>query len=90
VVDGALIVCEDGTETFISDGNDGEDGVLSITDPCGDDPNHPDEVLLSLNDGSVIVWYKNVGLSVLTVGNYTTTDHQKCNFTINEDGVISW
>lgn len=62
---------------------------ISIMDPCGDYPGYPDEVLLLLNDGTILAWYKNVGLSILEEGKtYTTTDKQKCKFSVVDGKLI--
>ena len=77
-----------------SDGQDGEDGadgkdglngtIVTIVDPCGDDPGHVDEVVMVFSDGTILAWYLNIGFSVLEPGVvYRTTDHQKCKFTVN-------
>lgn len=61
--------------------------VLSVVDPCGDGPG-VDEVLIVLQDGLYLAWYKKVGLSVLLDGvTYITTDYQRCKFKI-VDGVV--
>lgn len=67
----------------------GENAVIKTIDPCGDDPGHVDEILLFLNDGTIVAWYKNKGLAILEVGIvYVTTDHQKCMFGITNDGEV--
>jgi hypothetical protein len=71
------------------DGNDGVDGIdgrngteFKIVDPCGDGPG-ADEVVLILDDGRVLAWYKDLGFSLLYENTaYQTTDAQKCNFTV--------
>lgn len=66
-----------------ADGQDGTSSVINIIDPCGDSGNGPDEILLVMEDGSIIAWYKNLGLSVLTQGvTYVTTDSQRCRFRV--------
>lgn len=85
----------------VCDGLDGEDGsdavqsqfqVVEVIDPCGDydgpgNSDDHDEVLLKLQDGTILAWYKNLGLTILMPGfNYQTTDKQKCKFRINNDG----
>lgn len=94
---GAVIECDDGSSAVVYNGEDGTDGVdgedgidgtnpiLATLDPCGDDPGHVDEILLVI-DGGVIAWYKNKGLTLLAPNvNYVTTDHQKCQFSIDEN-----
>lgn len=70
------------------DGNDGRDGdpgtVITILDPCGDDPGLPDEVILVMANGTYLAWYKNLGFTVLQEDTvYVTTDWQRCKFKIN-------
>lgn len=72
-----------------TDGINGIDGVngingiqFSIVDPCGDGVG-PDEVLLIMDDGRVLAWYLNVGLSLLSPNTtYRTTDTQMCYFMV--------
>lgn len=69
------------------DGVDGQDSIIQVINPCGEDPDHPDEVILQFSDGTWLAWYKNVGLYVLENDvEYETTDHQKCRFQITENG----
>lgn len=73
------------------DGQDGADSIVQIVDPCGDDPGEVDEVLLVMHNGTVLAWFKNVGLVVLQPGaSYQTTDKQKCNFSIDASGNVSY
>lgn len=82
------------------DGEDGEDGqdapttAYSITeayDPCGNDPGF-DEILLRTAGGSWIAHFAGGGnlqfLTILTPGNYVTTDATPCYFTLNNAGNI--
>lgn len=56
--------------------------ILEIVDPCGDGPG-VDEVVIILEGGLYLAWYKNVGLAVLEeITQYKTTDAQKCRFKI--------
>lgn len=86
-----------------SDGKDGEDGedapvsdttIVDILDPCGDDPDHYDEVLLITQGGSVIAYFRegknHEFLSLLVPGDYETTDKQECEFTVNPDYSVTW
>jgi len=67
-------------------GTPGEDAILEIIDPCGDAVGKPDEILLVLNDGQILAWYKDIGLSILICGQtYVTTDSQKCKFRLDAD-----
>jgi hypothetical protein len=82
----------DGTDGINGiDGADGKDGTtIDVVDPCGDDPNHPDEVILLMGRDLYLAWYKNVGFSVLEESvAYQTTDKQKCNFSIVNGEVVS-
>jgi len=101
VVDGAIISCGNSMVKIKngSDGKNGADGVTplpspyditEIIDPCGDDPNHADEIILKLYDGSYLVYFEDGGrrfLSLLEHGKtYQTTDRQKCKFMITSNG----
>lgn len=99
-VNGAVITCGDSSQV-IYDGVDGQDGDTNLTndsivesiDPCGDDPNDLDEVLLITAGGDVIAYYQtgsNRFLTKLEPGNYQTTDKQKCGFTVNNDYSVSY
>lgn len=72
-----------------TDGQDGQDAVLEVIDPCGDGPS-VDEVILRLVDGSLLAWYKDKGLFVLSPGNWVTTDSQSCHFTVDANNQITW
>lgn len=88
---GAVISCEDGTSQFISDGlagQDGTDGIVELIDPCGDNPNQFDEVLLRTTSGQILTYFESGNrrfLAVLVPGNYVTTDSQACHFSVTED-----
>lgn len=73
-----------------SDGQDGADGTqITLYDPCGDDPNKPDEVVMIFADGTILAWYLNLGFSVLQEGvTYQTTDSQKCKFKVVSGQVV--
>lgn len=87
------------------DGRDGVDGVdgtngsvIEILDPCGDyihgnspnNPNSADEVVLRLDNGLFLAWYKDLGFVVLDQGViYQTTDKQKCSFMIQNDQLVN-
>lgn len=83
------------------DGNNGNDGIngtnginaqgILVIDPCGDLLNEVDEVLLVFPDKSVLAWYQNVGMVVLTPGvTYQTTDNQRCVFKVDSNGNVSY
>lgn len=82
----AIEELEDSIETIEAD-IDSINGVAEIVDPCGDGRGF-DEVLLVMDSGAIIAWYKNLGLVVLDDGYYRTTDKQRCRFQI-EDGEIN-
>ncbi|MBK23326.1 MAG: hypothetical protein CME70_04910 [Halobacteriovorax sp.] len=74
------------------DGRDGTSSVVEVIDPCGDQGRF-DEVLLRLEDGSILAHFSSGNRQFLTFigpGNYRTTDGLACNFTIDEDLNISW
>ena len=59
--------------------------ITELIDPCGDDVNEFDEILLVLGDGSIVAYMEDGGtrfLSTLQDGNYRTTDEQECNFSV--------
>ena len=62
--------------------------ISSIIDPCGNSPGL-DEILLVLEDNSVLAWYKHLGFALLANGSYVTTDRQKCRFTVF-NGVVTY
>lgn len=65
--------------------------VREIIDPCGDNLGQFDEVLILLDDGSIIGYFEQGDKRFLTQlpdGNFRTTDNQQCNFTIN-NGIYS-
>lgn len=101
VIDGALVTCGDSTAVIYNgtNGTDGEDfdlstqEVISFIDPCGDKLNSYDEVIIETFDGSLIAYFEDGGkrfLTLLSPGDYITTDEQKCKFTITEDFEIIW
>lgn len=67
----------------------GADAIIEVIDPCGPNPDGPDEVLFRLSSGEIVAWYKNLGLSVLGDGNYITTDNQRCYFSIHNN-ITTW
>jgi len=90
VIGGALISCEDGSSELITDG---QNAILEIIDPCGDNPGQFDEVLFRLSSGEVVAYFEQGSkrfLTVLNPGNYRTTDTQNCNFTITEDMQVEY
>ena len=82
------------------DGQDGLDGLngtngmdaqgITVADPCGDNLNQVDEVLLFFPDNTVIAWYLGVGMVVLTPNvMYQTTDNQHCKFSVDQHGLLT-
>lgn len=62
-----------------------DNSIQELYDPCGDDANNPDEILLVMGNGNVVAYFQQGSKRFLTKlgnGNYRTTDKQKCNFTI--------
>lgn len=63
--------------------------IADIFDPCGDDPNYPDEVILILGDGTALAVYAGGSKIFLTElfwdETYQTTDKQECIFTLEDD-----
>lgn len=94
-VDGAHVSCPTSDDVFIpfgrdgKDGVDGKDAVIEVIDPCGDDPNNEDEVILRLSSGDLLAYFKDGGnkefLAILEPGDYVTTDKQQCRFRVTED-----
>lgn len=100
VSNGALITCTDGSQSLILNGTDGVDGVdapvsgtiTEVIDPCGDGPGF-DEVILRLGVDQLVAYFEQGGdrfLSILTPGNYSTTDSQSCPFTVNSDFSVTF
>lgn len=59
--------------------------IVRTIDPCGDNVNQFDEILVEMSNGDIIAYFEQGGkrfLTVLTNGNYRTTDRQSCNFSI--------
>lgn len=61
------------------------ENIVEFIDPCGDGPGY-DEVILKTSSGKFVAYFEsgsNRFLSVLSPGNYQTTDQQACQFSIN-------
>lgn len=80
------------------DGNDGAtgpggtDAFFQIIDPCGDDPDELDQVILQLSTGELLTSFERGHKGFLTLienGDYTTTDKQECEFNVT-DGVVTY
>lgn len=69
--------------------------VKEVIDPCGDDAGAVDEVLLRLQNGSILVMYtQSFGgafprLAILAPGSYVTTDTTNCSFSINANFILT-
>lgn len=92
---GSIVRCEN-TATLIRNGTDGRDAepsafnIASIVDPCGKQTAY-DEVLLVLQNGTVLAHYSDGAkqfLTQLTPGAYITTDGTACRFTLNANGLV--
>jgi hypothetical protein len=88
----------------VCNGEDGENGLdapptpftpVAAIDPCGNGPGF-DEVLLRLNDGSILASFsdnangKNTRFSLLVPGNYVSTDGTLCYFSVTSAGEVVW
>jgi len=65
-----------------------QDSVVDYLD-CGGDGSGFDEVVLRTRSGKLVAYFESGGnrfLSVLTPGNYQTTDAQHCPFTVTNSG----
>ena len=107
---GAIITCWGSSALIINgapgqDGQDGQDGqnavpgtypITELIDPCGDAPSVFDEVLLRLNNNTIVASFsensngKNTRLSLLIPGTYQTTDGSSCTFTVHGDYSVTW
>jgi hypothetical protein len=93
VDDGAVILCEDGSSSFIEDGEDGASSLVEIIDPCGTETTFDEVILVYEIDGApvFIAYFENGSKRYLTTldegVNYRTTDGTKCDFKI-EDGQL--
>jgi hypothetical protein len=67
--------------------------VIEVIDPCGDNPDDHDEVLLRINP-TCLVAYMQINpteyLTCVPAGIYQTTDTQRCRFEIDSIGAVSW
>lgn len=67
--------------------------VISFIDPCDDKPGAFDEVLLRAENGQLVAYFEQGGnrfLSILSPGNYRTTDSQACNFTVDANNQVHY
>jgi hypothetical protein len=87
-----------------SNGVDGAPGLnasptpftpVGIVDPCGTRPGIFNEVFLKLSNGTLLASFSdnvngtNTRFSILTAGNYMTTDGDNCTFTVDSLGNIT-
>lgn len=95
---GAIISCTDGTTAILLNGEDGNDApptpysITEIINPCGDAPGF-DEILFRTHNNQIIAHFSSGGLQFLTVlspGNYRTTDSQSCLFSVNSNMEVTW
>ncbi len=88
--DGALIVCGD-SSVVVKNGEDGVDAVVDVVDPCGQETDY-DEVVLVLQSGDIIAYFENGGKRFLTSLDYNktyqTTDGTKCKFKVTSEGEV--
>jgi hypothetical protein len=72
----------------------GQAAVLEIIDPCGDAPGIHDEVILRLANGQLLASFSqnasglNTRFSILTQGNYITSDGSNCHFSVTSDNQV--
>ena len=69
------------------------DGYLVTIDPCGDMPNHYDEIIMQTYEGKNLAVFKSgrkYFMSEIKEGTYVTTDRQQCRFNVDRFGVITW
>jgi septal ring factor EnvC (AmiA/AmiB activator) len=70
-----------------------QEGIVEFVDPCGDMLGQFDEVLLRTSSGKLVAYFESGSrrfLTILSPGSYRTTDAQRCNFSINPAGAVSW
>jgi hypothetical protein len=94
LLNGIKVTC--GNEIgYVYNGEDGATSAFTVTEvinPCGDYPGHFDEVLLKMSNGEILAHFSHGNLQFLTLltdGNYVTTDKQACNFNVT-NGVVTW
>lgn len=66
--------------------------VVATINPCGKQGTH-DEVLFKLNNGQILAHYSDANkqfLTLLSPGNYRTTDGTNCNFSVDSDFNVTW
>lgn len=93
---GAVVSCGDSSVAIKngSNGTAGQNAVLEVINPCGDQGAH-DEVLLRLADGSLLASFSdsasgtNTRFSVIGAGSYATTDGTNCHFAVDSAGNVT-
>lgn len=69
-----------------------QDNVVVMIDPCPSVKSKDyKEMLFKLESGALVAYFEDGGkrfLTVLTPGNYRTTDSRQCNFTVDNNNVI--
>lgn len=74
----------------------GYKNIVSIIDPCGDAAGIHDEVLLRLQDNSILASFSdsasgsNTRFSIIGLGSYVTTDGSNCHFTVASSGAVTY
>jgi hypothetical protein len=70
--------------------------IVEMIDPCGDNINKIDEVLLALSSGEILASFSdnanglNTRFGLLKAGNYVTTDGTNCHFQVLSNGNVVW
>lgn len=86
----SLVGCGPSKFHVFSNDNDRSGEIVEYIDPCGDGPGF-DEVILRMGDGTLLAHYSSGGrefLTIITPGNYVTTDQQACSFTVTAEGEV--
>lgn len=74
----------------------GYKNIVAIIDPCGDSAGIHDEVLLRLQDNSILASFSdsasgsNTRFSLIDAGSYVTTDGSNCHFTVSASGAVTY
>jgi hypothetical protein len=69
---------------------------VELIDPCGAVSGHVGEILIRLNNQTIIASFSddlggtNTRFAVIGPGNYMTSDGTFCNFTVNSNGEVIW
>jgi len=95
---GYILKCGDSEPITITngengkDGQDGDDSSIEIIHLCG---NTDGEILIRLPDSTLVAYHQgclgiNEYLTVLTPGDYTSSDKYKCQFNVDENNNITY